>query len=307
MFYRLTLLENKANVVNALSPLLDHHSSLTDSILTLHYRSLASRPHIQAHQWSWHYDSDLSHLRDQVDQLLYSIQNRNNIDWVWQQQPQPELDWRLAVFDMDSTLIQAEVIDQLAYTAGIGESVATITAQCMAGGMDFQQGFRQRLSLLAGFPIKDLETIYNSIKLMPGAERLMRNLVALGVHCVIISGGFGYFANRLAQHLGMQEAYANPLEQQNGRLTGTISVPILDAERKLELLEQLTQKKCLQPWQTIAVGDGANDLPMLLKAGLGVAFHAKPLVQQKAHHRINQFNLDTLLYIMGYGDDVLLN
>jgi phosphoserine phosphatase len=198
-------------------------------------------------------------------------------------------------------------MDQLAYAAGIGDQVAAITARCMAGELDFQQSFRQRLGLLAGFSTTGLETIYNSIELMPGAERLMRNLVARGVHCVILSGGFSYFANRFAQRLGMQEAYSNPLEQCEDRLTGSISVRILDAERKLELLQQLTRQQGLQPWQTIAVGDGANDLPMLLGAGLGVAFHAKPLVQQQAQHRISQFGLDTLLYVMGYGDDELLD
>ena len=306
MFYRLTLLENGAdNMATALSERLNRHNKLTDP--TLQYSNLARQPGLQAHQWYWQSSHDQSGLRQQVSQLLREAQSKGSLDWAWQQQLQPQIDWRLAVFDMDSTLVQTEVMNQLADAVGIGEQVATITSQCMTGELDFQQGFRQRLSLLAGFPIAELEAIYNSIEFMPGAERLMRNLLARGIYCVIISGGFDYFADRFALHLGMQEAYANPMEQQQGRLTGYASVPILDAQRKLEILEQLTQQQSLQTCQTIAVGDGANDLPMLLGAGLGIAFHAKPLVQQQARHRINQFGLDALLYVMGYSDDVLLD
>jgi phosphoserine phosphatase len=213
---------------------------------------------------------------------------------------------KLAVFDMDSTLIQAEVMDQLAYAAGIGEQVAAITASAMRGEIDFQESFKRRLGLLKGFECNDLQAIYDQIELMPGAERLMRNLLKQGVHCVILSGGFSYFADRFAARLGMQEAYSNPLEQQANRLTGGISVPILDADRKLELLTAISQRHGWQREQTLAVGDGANDLPMLAAAGLGVAFHAKPLVIAQAAHHVSHFGLDALLYVLGMADKDLI-
>nr|MCS5558410.1 phosphoserine phosphatase SerB [Oceanospirillaceae bacterium] len=195
---------------------------------------------------------------------------------------------------MDSTLIQAEVMDELAYAAGIGPKVAAITASAMAGEIDFTQSFEQRLALLEGFDIDQLDAIYHTIELMPGAEKLMQQLQAKGIYCAILSGGFSYFADRLAQRLGMQQAFSNPLEQHEGKLTGQISVPILDANQKVTLLEQLRTELGLSMGQCLAVGDGANDLPMLNSAGLGVAFHAKLLVKQQAPQQISHFDLDVL-------------
>ncbi|MFQ3303848.1 MAG: phosphoserine phosphatase, partial [Oceanospirillaceae bacterium] len=191
----------------------------------------------------------------------------------------------------------AEVMDELAYAMGIGPQVALITASSMAGELDFEQSFRQRLALLKGFDTAQLSAINQALELMPGAEQLMKGLQKQGVYCAILSGGFSYFADDLAHRLGMQQAFSNSLEEVDGKLTGQVTGVILDAAKKVELLEQLRKTLGLSLSQCLAVGDGANDLPMLNKAGLGVAFHGKPLVRQQAPHQINNFDLDTLLHL----------
>jgi phosphoserine phosphatase len=188
-------------------------------------------------------------------------------------------------------------MDELAYAMGIGPQVALITASSMAGELDFEQSFRQRLALLKGFDTAQLSAINQALELMPGAEQLMKGLQKQGVYCAILSGGFSYFADDLAHRLGMQQAFSNSLEEVDGKLTGQVTGVILDAAKKVELLEQLRKTLGLSLSQCLAVGDGANDLPMLNKAGLGVAFHGKPLVRQQAPHQINNFDLDTLLHL----------
>jgi phosphoserine phosphatase len=246
-------------------------------------------------QWSWQSEvaaNDL--LKHSVGALLHPMREQGELDYTMQTSATPIPEIKLAVFDMDSTLIQAEVMDELAYAVGIGPKVAAITASAMAGEIDFRQSFEQRLALLEGFDIDQLDAIYHTIELMPGAEKLMQQLQAKGIYCAILSGGFSYFADRLAQRLGMQQAFSNPLEQHEGKLTGQISVPILDANQKVTLLEQLRTELGLSMGQCLAVGDGANDLPMLNSAGLGVAFHAKLLVKQQAPQQISHFDLDVL-------------
>jgi len=256
----------------------------------------------ECNAWQWQMAAAVPEdTKAKLASLLASDKEQGVTDYVlYEGEQAPEI--KLAVFDMDSTLIQAEVMDQLAFTAGIGEQISAITASAMRGEIDFQESFKRRLGLLKGFDCTTLEEIYNSIELMPGAERLMRNLVKQGVRCVILSGGFSFFADRFAARLGMQEAHSNPLEQVGGKLTGDISVRILDAERKLELLTEIRQQHGWPVEQTMAVGDGANDLPMLGAAGLGVAFHAKPLVIEQAPHHVSHFGLDGLLYVMGLSD-----
>ena len=256
--------------------------------------------------WQWVFTGPISQsLEDAISELLALDMQQGLADYIlYAGEQAPSI--KLAVFDMDSTLIQAEVMDELAYEAGIGEQVAAITASAMRGEIGFQESFKRRLGLLKGFDCSDLETIYQRIELMPGAERLMRNLVNQGVYCVILSGGFSYFADRFATRLGMQEAHSNPLQQVDNKLTGDISVPILDAERKLELLTAISENNNWQVAQTMAVGDGANDLPMLGAAGLGVAFHAKPLVIEQAPHHVSHFGLDALLYVLGLADKDLI-
>ncbi|MDV7213188.1 phosphoserine phosphatase SerB [Azotobacter beijerinckii] len=209
---------------------------------------------------------------------------------------------RLAVFDMDSTLIEAEVIDELAKAAGIGEQVAAITERAMRGELDFRASFKERLALLKGLPEDVLAEIGASLRLTEGAEVLFAELKRLGYKTAILSGGFSYFARQVQAKLGIDYVFANELEIVDGKVTGVAVEPIVDAQRKADLLCQLAEQEGLCLEQTIAVGDGANDLPMLGLAGLGVAFRAKPLVRQSAKQAISNLGLDGILYLLGYRD-----
>ena len=221
------------------------------------------------------------------------------VDLVLQDDPGQRSHRRLAVFDMDSTLIQAEVIDELAKAAGVGEQVAQITARAMRGELDFRASFKERLALLKGLDVSVLDSIGASLRLSEGAERLFAELKRLGYKTAILSGGFSYFAKQLQARLGIDYVFANELQVLEGKLSGVVVEPIVDAQRKADLLRELALKEGLSLEQTIAVGDGANDLPMLAIAGLGVAFHAKPLVRQSAKHAISTLGLDALLYLLG--------
>lgn len=291
MFHRLTLF----NMTNEVS------FAAIDSVFNrlqtqASVQNLSDDVSVMVHQWQWSSNDELVFL--QLDTLLKEQSKQSQFDYVLQSADKPIQKIKLAVFDMDSTLIQAEVMDELAYTKGIGPQVASITARSMAGELDFEQSFRKRLALLEGFETSQLAAIKNSIKLMPGAEKLMKGLLSQGIYCVILSGGFSYFADALASQLGMQGAFSNGLEEVDGKLTGKVSGVIVDADRKVELMEQLRKTLGLTLEQCLAVGDGANDLPMLNKAGLGVAFHGKPLVRQQAPHQINNLDLDALLYLV---------
>lgn len=206
---------------------------------------------------------------------------------------------RLVVFDMDSTLIQAEVIDELAKEAGVGAEVAAITAAAMRGELDFRASLTQRVGLLAGLPEATLAHVAERIQLTDGAELVTSTLKRLGYKIGIISGGFDYFGRRLQQRLGFDYMHANRLEIADGRLTGRVVGAMIDGARKAELLREIATAEGLRLEQTIAVGDGANDLPMLSIAGLGVAFHAKPIVRRQASGAISEMGLDGLLYLIG--------
>ncbi|WP_226664516.1 phosphoserine phosphatase SerB [Microbulbifer aggregans] len=215
---------------------------------------------------------------------------------------------KLACFDMDSTLIQAEVIDELAKIAGVGHQVAEITAAAMRGELDFQQSFRKRMSLLQGFTEQSLSEIAPQLPLMNGAQRLLSALRALGCKTAILSGGFTYFAHYLqANHLEVDVVHANQLEFDAGSLTGGVIEPIVDGARKALLLEELAAEMDLSLDQVIAVGDGANDLPMLSLGALGIAFHAKPKVRAEAPQAIDGFGLDAALYLFGLNDNQIAN
>jgi len=210
---------------------------------------------------------------------------------------------RLVCFDMDSTLIKTEVIDELAKRAGVGQQVAAITESAMQGDIDFTESFTQRMALLKGLSEEVLDDIAHSLPMMEGAECLIRNLKAYGFKTAILSGGFNYFGNFLKAELGIDYVFANTLETKNGVLTGRVVHPVVDGARKALLLNQIAKQEGIDPQQVIAVGDGANDLPMLSAAGLGIAFRAKPLVRESAKQSMSTHGLDSILYLLGYRDN----
>jgi phosphoserine phosphatase len=206
---------------------------------------------------------------------------------------------RLVVMDMDSTLIPIEVIDELAKAHGVAEQVSQVTERAMAGEMDYDESLRQRLGLLKGMEVSVLERLAAELPLTDGAERLIRALRRLGYRTAVISGGFSIAAEALKARLGIDYAYSNTLEILDGRLTGNVVGPIVNGRRKAELLETIAQAEGVLLDQVIAVGDGANDLPMLEKAGLGIAFRAKPKLRQAADTSISTGGLDSILYLLG--------
>jgi phosphoserine phosphatase len=209
---------------------------------------------------------------------------------------------RLVCFDMDSTLIEAEVIDELAKAAGVGGQVSAITERAMRGELDFAESFAMRLALLKGLDESVLERVANSLRLTEGAEHLITTLRRYGFKTAIISGGFTYFGECLRKRLGFDYVYANELEVVDGQVTGRVVGRVVDGKRKAELLQEIAEREGISLQQVIAVGDGANDLPMLGKAGLGIAFRAKPIVKKEADHAISTLGLDGILYLMGYRD-----
>lgn len=232
-------------------------------------------------------------------QALLNLSDENGIDHIYQSFT-PDIQKKgVAVFDMDSTLIKAEVMDELAVEAGIGEQIAAVTASAMRGEIDFVESFTQRLSLLNGLSSDLMDGVYQRIVHMDGIATLMKVLHHFGWHTAILSGGFTYFADRVQGQYSMSEVHANVLEIEAGKLTGKHIGPIVDAERKAHLLANIVEQTGVEWSQTIACGDGANDLLMLNKAKLGVALHAKPLVRQKAPCPMNNLGLDGILYLLG--------
>ncbi len=231
-----------------------------------------------------------------------SIANQRNMDIGFQKDSIFRRNRRLVVFDMDSTLIQSEVIDELAREAGVAGEVEAITERAMRGELDFNESFRARVALLKGLDESVLESVQERIPLTEGAERLIGTLKALGYRTAILSGGFTWFGRYLQKKLDIDYVHANELEIRDGKVTGEVSGRIVNGERKAELLVEIARQEDISLEQVIAVGDGANDLPMLGVAGLGIAFRAKPVVKESAEQSISTLGLDGILYLIGVRD-----
>lgn len=239
---------------------------------------------------------------DQFRAELLHLATEFDVDIAFQEDNKFRRTRRLVAFDMDSTLIEVEVIDELAKAAGVGDKVAEITEQAMRGEIDFSESFRQRVALLKGLDESVLEQVADGLPLTEGAQTLITTLKSLGYKTAILSGGFTYFGKRLQQQLGIDYVYANELEFADGKVTGNVSGQIVDGQRKAVLLKEIAEREGIDLQQVIAVGDGANDLPMLSIAGLGIAFRAKPVVKQSAKQAISTLGLDSILYLLGIGD-----
>ena len=244
---------------------------------------------------------------DELRQSLLKLAGEQNIDIAYQEDNIFRRSRQLVVFDMDSTLIDAEVIDELAVEAGVGGQVAAITEAAMRGEVDFKQSFVQRVALLEGLSEGVLQTVAKRLRLNEGAEYLLKSLKQLGFKTAIVSGGFTFFARHLQKQLGVDYVYANELDVVKGVVTGNVVGEIIDGQRKAEILVEIANKLGLSLEQVIAVGDGANDLAMLNIAGLGIAFRAKPLVKASAKQAISNVGLDGILYLLGYSDKDIVN
>ena len=243
--------------------------------------------------------------RQQMQQSFMELSSDLNFDISFQEESMFRRMRRLICFDMDSTLIQTEVIDELAERAGVGEKVKAITESAMQGDIDFEESFKQRIKLLKGLDAAVLKEVAENLPITEGLGRLMKVLQKVGFKTAILSGGFTYFGDYLKDKFGFDYMYANELEIIDGKLTGNYLGDIVTGKKKAELLKLIAQVEKIDIRQTVAVGDGANDLPMLGIAGLGIAFHAKPKVIQNARQSLSSVGIDGILYFLGYKDSML--
>ena len=240
-------------------------------------------------------------VQDMTRKLL-SISSDFGVDIAVQKENIFRRSKRLVVMDMDSTLIQVEVIDELAKSAGSGEEVSGITSKAMNGELSFNESLNKRVELLRGLDENALDEVYHNIPFTPGAKKLVKILKKLGYKTAVISGGFTFFTDRLKNELGLDYAFANELEIKDGKLTGKVLGEIINGESKAEILEDIANKENISLDQVVAIGDGANDLLMLDKAGLGIAFNAHKTVREKADYNISQKNLDSIIYLLGISE-----
>ena len=239
-----------------------------------------------------------------LTQSLRALEVQPPMDWAIQTVASRVRRYRLAVFDMDSTLIRCEVIDELARYAGVGEQVAAITDRAMRGELDFQASFIERVALLKGLDAAAVDGILDAMPITEGVGELILTLRARGIYTAILSGGFMPFAQYLQRQFGFDEVHANGLEIDRGVLTGKVQLPIVDGDYKRETLIEIARRRGIDLADTIAVGDGANDLPMLTTAGLGVAYAAKPVIQKQVDVQLNHAGLDGVLYYLGAGSEL---
>ena len=244
--------------------------------------------------------------KDGMQARLMTLSSEMGFDFSLQRDDMYRRMRRLICFDMDSTLIQTECIDELAVRAGVGDEVKAITESAMRGEIDFKESFTRRVALLKGLDVSVMQEIAENLPITEGVDRLMSVLKTCGYKIAILSGGFTYFGEYLQRRYGIDYVYANELEiGDDGKLTGRYVGEVVDGQRKADLLKLIAQMEKVNMAQTIAVGDGANDLPMLSEAGLGIAFHAKPRVVANARQSLNTIGLDGVLYFLGFKDSHL--
>lgn len=295
-----------AKQVEAATKIIAAHGLNIDSILRLSGRRSVKREskHVRACIEFSLRGTPIDQARMQEE--LMRMSTELGIDFSFQKDDMYRRMRRLICLDMDSTIIQTECIDELAMRAGVGDQVKAITARAMRGEIDFKESFRERVALLKGLDVSVMRDIAEHLPITEGAERLMSVLKRCGYKIAILSGGFTYFGEYLQRKFGIDYVYANELEiDEDGKLTGNYVGPIVDGQRKAELLKLIAQVEKVNLAQTIAVGDGANDLPMISEAGLGIAFHAKPRVAANARQSINTIGLDGILYFLGFKDSYL--
>lgn len=306
--YMLTVLGRHltAQQIHAVSQLIADQGLNIDSIVRLTGRASIERPQDKQRACIQFSVRGNPRSKEELHRELLRLSGDMEIDCSFQTDNMFRRMRRLICFDMDSTLIQTEVIDELAMRAGVGDEVKAITESAMRGEIDFKESFTRRCSLLKGLDVSVMREIAENLPITEGVDRLMYVLKKYGYKIAILSGGFTYFGEYLQKRYGIDYVYANELEiDENGKLTGKYVGEVVDGRRKAELLRLIAQVEKVDLQQTIAVGDGANDLPMLAEAGLGIAFHAKPRVVANAKQSINTIGLDGVLYFLGFKDSYL--
>lgn len=306
--YILTVLGRKlkAKQIEAVSRLIAEQGLNIDSILRLSGRASLKHPQEKTRACIQFSVRGTPNDKEKLHASLMGMSHDMEIDCSFQTDNMYRRMRRLICFDMDSTLIQTEVIDELARRNGVYDQVAAITEQAMRGEIDFKESFTQRCKLLKGLDVSVMRNIAENLPFTEGVDRLMYVLKKYGYKIAILSGGFTFFGEYIQKRYGIDYVYANELEiDETGHLTGNYVGEIVDGKRKAELLKLIAQVEKVDLQQTIAVGDGANDLPMLSQAGLGIAFHAKPRVVANAQQSINTIGLDGVLYFLGFKDSYL--